>query len=255
MPTTSSTSLRNADSMSSVPARCLIAAGVSWARIAPSRISSSWSQRSASSMTWLETRTAAPSSASSWKRLQRSRRSTGSSPTVGSSRTSRSGLSSSATARLARERWPPLSRLDRRAGVGAEVDRVDRLVHLGVRAAEHAGEEAQVLGDREVVVHAGCLGDVADPPAQRCAARGLAEHAHVAARDLLDADDRAEQRGLAAAARTEQPGHPGADGRRRARPAPASVADDGQPTYLDDVIHHMMNYGDGPLGAQVCGRL
>ena len=33
--------------------------GVSWARIAPSRISSSWSQRSASSMTWLETRAAA----------------------------------------------------------------------------------------------------------------------------------------------------------------------------------------------------
>ena len=41
--------------------------------------------------------------------------------------------------------------------------------------AEHPGEEAQVLGDGEVVVHARGLGDVADPVAQRPVAGGLPE--------------------------------------------------------------------------------
>ena len=68
------------------------ASGVSSARIRPSRIRRRRWQRSASSMTWEETRRVAPrSSARRWKRLHRSRRSTGSRPTVGSSRTRSSG--------------------------------------------------------------------------------------------------------------------------------------------------------------------
>ena len=100
------------------PARCrllgpaafsLISVGVPSAMNTPSRIRSSRSQRSASSMTWLETSTATPVSARSWNVVQRSSRSTGSSPTVGSSSTSMLGLPSRATARLARDRCPPLS--------------------------------------------------------------------------------------------------------------------------------------------------
>ena len=91
------------------PVRRRISSGEPSAMIRPSRISSSRSQRSASSMTWLETSTAAPSSAMRWNRSHRSRRSTGSRPTVGSSSTSRSGWPSSATARLTRLSWPPES--------------------------------------------------------------------------------------------------------------------------------------------------
>ena len=52
----------------------------------------------------LETITAVPALASRWKRSHNSSRSTGSRPTVGSSRMSRSGEPKSATARLTRER-------------------------------------------------------------------------------------------------------------------------------------------------------
>src|SRR6266545_5821070 len=103
-----STSWRKASSTSSTPAFSLMSVGVPSAMIRPSRISSSRSQRSASSMTWLETSTAAPASAISWNSRHRSLRSTGSRPTVGSSSTSTSGSLRSATARLARDRWPPL---------------------------------------------------------------------------------------------------------------------------------------------------
>ena len=86
------------------------------------------------------------------------------------------GLPSSATARLARERWPPLSRPTTRVGVRrrGRPRRSPRSTSAS-RTAEHAGEEAQVLGDGEVVVHAGGLGDVADPVPQRRAAGRLAE--------------------------------------------------------------------------------
>ena len=83
--------------------------------------------------------------------------------------------------------------------VAAQVDRLDDAVHLVLVDAEDAGEEAEVLGDREVVVHAGRLGDVADPVPQRPAAGLLAEDADRPGCRLLDADQAAHQRGLAAA--------------------------------------------------------
>ncbi len=57
----------------------------------PSRMKSNSSQRSASSITWLETRSVAPSAASRWKWSQNWTRSAGSTPTVGSSRKSTVG--------------------------------------------------------------------------------------------------------------------------------------------------------------------
>jgi len=56
--------LKNAVSRFSVPARLRSSAGVPCARTRPSLMKSSSSQRSASSMTWLETRSVAPSAAS-----------------------------------------------------------------------------------------------------------------------------------------------------------------------------------------------
>ena len=66
--------------------------------MSPSRISSRRSQWTASSMTWLEISSVAPSAASPANVRHRSARSTGSSPTVGSSSTSTSGRPSGAVA-------------------------------------------------------------------------------------------------------------------------------------------------------------
>ena len=136
-----STRRRKACSMSAAPVRSRISSGVPSAIIRPSRMSSSRSQRSASSMTWLETSTAAPPAASRWKSSQRSRRSTGSSPTVGSSRTRRSGVPSSATARLTRLRWPPERLPTTCDAVVVEADDRDRVVRRRPVDAEHPGEE------------------------------------------------------------------------------------------------------------------
>src|SRR5919204_614341 len=104
-----STSRRKAASRSSAPVSSRSSAGVPAARMRPPRMRSSRSQRSASSMTWLETRSAVSERASSWNVSHRSRRSTGSRPTVGSSRTSSGGLFRSAGARPTRACWPPES--------------------------------------------------------------------------------------------------------------------------------------------------
>jgi RNA polymerase sigma-70 factor, ECF subfamily len=102
-----STSARKAESRSGAPVRSSSRSGGSAATIRPSWSSRSASHRSASSITWLETSSVAPASASVWQVFQRSRRSTGSSPTVGSSSTSSSGSLSSAVASDARECSPP----------------------------------------------------------------------------------------------------------------------------------------------------
>ena len=117
-------------------------AGVSSAMIRPSRMSSSRSQRSASSITWLETKTAAPASASWWNSAHRSRRSTGSRPTVGSSRTSRSGASEQRDREAGPRPLAAAEPADDLVGVAGEVDRLDRLVDGCGVGAEHPGEEA-----------------------------------------------------------------------------------------------------------------
>ena len=139
----------------------------------PSRISSSRSQRSASSITWLDTSTRCPGVGEPVERVPRGpARSTGSSPTVGSSSTSRSGLPSSATARLTRLRWPPDSRPTTCVALVGQVDGRRRPGRPPSRPnPSTCSEEPEVLGDRQVVVDARGLGDVADPVAQRTAAR------------------------------------------------------------------------------------
>src|SRR5664280_1567452 len=98
---------RNAVSMLSVPARLRSSADVPWASTRPSRMKSSSSQRSASSMTWLETRSVAPSAASRWKWSQNCTRNAGSTPTVGSSRKITVGWWARAQAIDRRRRIPP----------------------------------------------------------------------------------------------------------------------------------------------------
>src|SRR5207244_279008 len=65
--------------------------GLPSARSLPKRIRPSRWQRSASSITWLETTIVIPSAAIAWKRSQSWTRSCGSTPTVGSSSSNRSG--------------------------------------------------------------------------------------------------------------------------------------------------------------------
>src|SRR5665213_1811155 len=103
-------SATNADSKSSLSVLDSRPAGVVSARIRPSRMSRSRSQRSASSMTWLETSRVVPAAASRWKSDHRLRRNSGSRPTVGSSSTRRLGESNSAVASDTRARSPPDSR-------------------------------------------------------------------------------------------------------------------------------------------------
>ena len=147
-------------------------------------------------------------SASRWKSSQRSRRSTGSSPTVGSSRTSRSGSPSSAVASETRARCPPERRPTTRSGMRLERRRRATARSTASRAeAQDAREEAEVLAHGQVAVDGRRLRHVADLAAQRLGARGVPEHLDAAARDTLHADDRANQRRLAAAARAEEARH------------------------------------------------
>src|SRR4029079_893011 len=111
---------RKACSASRAPVRASNPSGVSSASRHPSRSSSSRLHLVASSMTWLDTSSVVPSRARRWNRAQRSRRNSGSSPTVGSSRTSSSGDPTRAAPSETRERWPPESRS---TGVSASVVR------------------------------------------------------------------------------------------------------------------------------------
>ena len=107
----------------------------------PSRISSSRSQRSASSITWLDTKHRGAGvgepveqrpQVPAQHRVETDRRLV---------EHQQVGLPSSATARLARERWPPAEPADHLVGVAAEVDGVDAPVDLVAADAEHPGEE------------------------------------------------------------------------------------------------------------------
>src|ERR1035437_682905 len=96
-----------ADSKSVDPVRAKSASGESSARIWPSRMSRSLWQRSASSMTWLDTMSVVPDEARAANNTQMSRRSRGSRPTVGSSSTSSRGEPRRAVANETRACSPP----------------------------------------------------------------------------------------------------------------------------------------------------
>ena len=158
-------------------------------------------------MTWLETNSVVPAAASAWKRSQRSRRSTGSRPTVGSSRTRtlRPGEEG------AREGDPGALAARQRADLaGGHVASATSTRAASADAARDAVQRrvvAHVLAGRQVGVDRRPLGHVAHAVAQRRRTGGKAQHLQRARRDPRDADDAAHQRGLAAAARPEQAGH------------------------------------------------
>jgi hypothetical protein len=90
--------------------------------------------------------------------------------------------------------------------VVAEPDGVDRLVR-GLRVcAVQRREVPDVVDDTQVVVDRGVLGDVTDPVAQFRGSGRSAQHGDRPAGDDLGTDDRAHQRGLAAAGRAEDAG-------------------------------------------------
>ena len=122
-----------------VPVRVRSPSRVSSRAVAPSRRSSRRSQRAASSITWLETSSVVPRVGERRGTARhRSRRSTGSSPTVGSSSTSSSGSPSRAAASDTRARWPPESRPTTTSRVAAEADLVEHPVERRRGDAEHA---------------------------------------------------------------------------------------------------------------------
>ena len=110
----------------------------------PARMSTSRSQRSASSMTWLYTMIVAPPSASARKTAHSSARSTGSRPTVGSSST-RARASRASRPRARRGLLAAAERVDGLVGVAAEADLLDDPVDVAARRADEPGEVAQVL--------------------------------------------------------------------------------------------------------------
>ena len=71
---------------------------------------------------------------------------------------------------------------------------------------EHGAEIAQVLGQREVRVDGRILGGVPDAGSQLRMPGRQSEQPYLAGGYALHTDERAQQRGLAAAARPEQPG-------------------------------------------------
>ena len=121
---------------------------------------------------------------------QRSRRRTGSRPTVGSSSTKQLGLAQEGDS----QRDPgPLASGEASDAIACRVvqaDLVDHSIDVVGGRAEDSGEVADVLRDREVCVDGGILRHIGDPAAQFRGTRGQAQDRHRATGDLLDADDR-----------------------------------------------------------------
>ena len=102
------------------------------------------------------------------------------------------------------------------------------------------GEVPDVLLDRQVVVGARRLGQVADFPAERRGARGPAEHRGGPGLDPLDADEASQQRRLPAAARPQQAGHrPRRDAEVEPVEDPAAAALDGDRSGDDLLAGHV----------------
>ena len=176
-------------------------------RLAPSRIRTSSSQRFASSITWLETSSAAPLSASECEHLPEIAAEHGV-ETDGrlvedehvrlAEQCRRERHARALSAERVRTSWSacrPRSTVDR------------RLVDPVVGRIEHAREVAQVLARGEVAVDRRRLRHVTDLPSQRRRSCRLAEHDDVSRLDHLHADDRAHERRLPGTARAEQAGH------------------------------------------------
>ena len=132
------------------------------ARMAPSRISTMSSQRSASSITWLLTSSVVPrvgEVAEAGPELAAQHRVEPDGGLV------QHQQPRSAEQRGGQRHTRPLAAgeaADRAVGAGGQVDRLDRLGHALVGCVEHAREVVEVLAGGQVEVDRGRLGDVAD---------------------------------------------------------------------------------------------
>ena len=156
-------------------------------------------------MTWLDTSNVVPAVASSWKESHRSRLSTGSSPTVGSSSTRQVGFVQKRgrerdAARSARQRASP--RADSRCPRARRARARRRCGHA--RPRRSAPKYVRFSRTVRSRVDGRSLGDVADPSSQRHSTSRPAQDRDLAVLDDLYADDGPDQCRLAASARAQQ---------------------------------------------------
>ena len=182
-------------------------------------------QRSASSRYGVVSRIVRPSRCSRASSRQKSRRETGSTPVVGSSSTSSSGVWTSVQTSASFCFMPPGQPLGEAVAEGRHAHHLEqRVAARGVVAhVVDLGEEGDVLVDAEVAVEREALREVADlrreppPLAQRVEAAG----AHAPGVGLQQAEDRAQRRRLARAVGADQAEHlaaPHVEGHARRRP-------------------------------------
>ena len=117
----------------------------------------------------------------------------------------------------------------------------DLLLALRALEPDQPRGVAQIVGGGEVVVEADLVRQIADAALdrERLAHRIVAEHARLAVRDLAQAEQHQDGRGLAGAVRPEQPENLAARDRER------DAFDDGRPvvalgeiSHLDDALAH-----------------
>ena len=183
------------------------------------------------------------------------RRDCGSSPVVGSSRNSRSGLPASAHASDSRCFWPPESLPTRLAALALELDDLQQLVDRAAAAIERA-EQAEHLLDRQLLAELRLLQLNAEPlpdlPLVRAPAE--AEHLDLAGVGREQPLENLDRRRLAGAVRAEQ------------AEALAALHVQRQPVHGDDVavalfesvtshreVVHGVSVSAGGPGAQVAG--
>ena len=273
----SSTRWRKAASTVSVRVRVRRASGVSSARISPSRMRSRRWQRSASSMTWEETRSVAPRSAAmAVEEVPQVAAQDGVEADGGFVEDEEFGGAEEGDGEGDAAALAAGEVAGEGVGVGGEVDVGDgagdvlvAAVGGGAAGVEDRGEVVEVLADRQVVVDGGGLGDVADAGAEGGVAGGVAEDVEGAGDLGLGADDRAHEGGLAAAGGAEQAGDLAArDGEVEAAQDGAGASDDGEGFGVDgrcrrsrpvgwrcggahgrSIIHHAMNNATGSAAA------
>src|SRR6476661_8041376 len=110
---------------------------------------------------------------------------------------------------------------------------------------------AEILGGGQVIVEADLIGQITDPAlhGEGLTRRIITEHARLPARDVAQAEQHQDGRGLACAVRTEQSENLSARHRKR------DALDDGGPVvalgevlYLDDILaHRRPNHTTAPI--------
>ena len=190
-----------------------------------------------------------------------SRRETGSTPTEGSSSSSRRGRDSSAQASPSFCFIPPDNFPASRAVNGARPVKRSSLATRSARSARRhgvqIGEQVEVLRDGQVLIQTETLRHVADHRVRRgrIARHVVAEHGDASGRWAQQSGDQAQQRGLAGGVRPDQPGDDARLDRCRnaiQRQVRGRAARRGegvpQPLDRDQRYGHANRPGDRPVG-------